>query len=161
MGCREKETSREEGQKVPGCQKLPKDRTAKRKIRQRKAVLYKTSEFFDSAMTSEKLSGEKGVSGFGLRCQQEVGRIVKIQTCQGQTRSRERNVKEKSSKSRRNGCDNQAMKFRLGSPIFPPFGPTSITRLGPGLYWYLYSKYPVLTPSSAPAGRHKRSWPGS
>jgi hypothetical protein len=75
--------------------------------------------------------------------------------------SRERNVKEKSSKSKRNGCDNQAMKFRLGSPIFPPFGPTSITRLRPGLYWYLYSKYPVLTPSSAPAGRHKRSWPGS
>ena len=49
----EKETSREEGQKVPGCQKMPKDRTAKRKIRQRKAVFYKTSEFFDSAMTSE------------------------------------------------------------------------------------------------------------
>ena len=105
MGCREKETSREEGQKVPGCQKMPKDRTAKRKIRQRKAVLYKTSEFFDSAMTSEKLSGEKGVSGFGLRCQQEVGRIVKIQTCQGQTRSRESGIIRK-------GCQEKEMSKR-------------------------------------------------
>lgn len=152
MGCREKETSREEGQKVPGCQKigLPRERYVNGKrffTRHRSFLIQRWPQNSVIVRREECLRFRASLStGSRKDCQDSnMSRTNQIKRKRHQKRmSRERNVKEKSSKSRRNGCDNQAMKFRLGSPIFPPFGPTSITRLGPGLYWYLYSKYPVL-----------------